>query len=198
MRGYMNTPEIVLDNIRRRRTVKPVTFLQGTISDEIINEILESANWAPNHGKTEPWRLTVFSGSGIDTYVQIIEDVFAETPDDQKKPQKLAKWTANAPHASHIIAFGLKRTNNSPIPKVEELHAVSCAAQNMMLMATAHNVASYWSSGISHMPTAAATFGLDGDEDQMLGFLHLGLVDHGIETSTRKTPIADKTTWVTG
>ena len=75
MRGYMNTPEIVLDNIRRRRTVKPVTFLQGTISDEIINEILESANWAPNHGKTEPWRLTVFSGSGIDTYVQIIEDV---------------------------------------------------------------------------------------------------------------------------
>lgn len=192
----MNKAEAVLQTIRERRTIKPKEFLQETISDEVINEILESANWAPNHGKTEPWRLTVFTGEGIKDYVKIIEKVFAETPDHLKKPEKLAKWTGNAPFASHIIAFGVKRTKNCALPHVEEVCAVSCAAQNMMLVATAHGVASYWSSGIAHMPTAAAKFGLAGEDDQMLGFLHLGLVDKGIEVGGRKSPIDTKVTWV--
>ena len=72
----MNKAEAVLQTIRERRTIKPKEFLQETISDEVINEILESANWAPNHGKTEPWRLTVFTGEGIkNDYVKIIEKV---------------------------------------------------------------------------------------------------------------------------
>ena len=192
----MNKAEVVLENIRLRRTIKPKEFLEDTISDEIIADILESANWAPNHGRTEPWRLSVFTGKGIDTYVEIIKKVFAETPDHLKKPEKLAKWTGNAPHASHIIAFGVKRTENCGLPHVEEVCAVACAAQNMMLTATAHGVASYWSSGIAHMPTAAAEFGLDGAEDQMLGFLHLGLVDSGIEEGCRKSPVDTKVSWV--
>lgn len=193
----MTKAEAVLQTIRERRTIKPKEFLQETISDEIMAEILESANWAPNHGKTEPWRLTVFTGDeGIKKYNEIIEKVFAETPDHLKKPEKLAKWTSNSPFASHIIAFGVKRTENCALPKVEEVCAVSCAAQNMMLVATAHNVASYWSSGIAHMPTAASYFGLDGEEDQMLGFLHLGLVDHGLEVGSRKSDVDTKVTWV--
>lgn len=192
----MSKVETVLENIRLRRTIKPKEFLAETISDEIIEDILESANWAPNHGRTEPWRLTVFTGEGIEKYIGIINKVFAETPDHLKKPEKLAKWTGNAPFASHIVAFGVKRTENCGLPHVEEVCAVACAAQNMMLAATAHNVASYWSSGIAHMPTAAAEFGLDGAEDQMLGFLHLGLVDKGIEAGTRKSDVSTKVKWV--
>ena len=192
----MSKAEVVLENIKLRRTIKPKEFLPVTIADDIIQDILESANWAPNHGRTEPWRLTVFSGLGIEKYVDIINKVFEETPDHLKKPEKLAKWTGNAPYASHIIAFGVKRTENCALPHVEEVCAVACAAQNMMLTATAHNVASYWSSGIAHMPTAAAEFGLDGKEDQMLGFLHLGLVEKGIEAGDRKTPVDSKVTWV--
>ena len=193
----MSKAATVLETIRHRRTIKPKEFLQETIADNIMQDILESANWAPNHGRTEPWRLTVFTGNGItDNYVNIINKVFAETPDHLKKAEKLAKWTGNAPFASHIIAFGVKRTENCALPHVEEVCAVSCAAQNMLLMATAHGVASYWSSGIAHMPTAAAAFGLHGEEDQMLGFLHLGLVEEGIEDGDRKSCISEKVTWV--
>ena len=67
----MNKVDTVLETIRNRRTIKPKEFLQETISEDIINDILESANWAPNHGRTEPWRLSVFTGKGIDTYVEI-------------------------------------------------------------------------------------------------------------------------------
>jgi nitroreductase len=192
----MSNVEDILKTIRQRRTIKPKEFLKKEVSEQAIEDILESANWAPNHGRTEPWRLTVFTGSGIDKYIEVIEKVFAETPDHLKKPEKLAKWAGNAPYASHIIAFGMKRTDCSGLPVVEEVCAVACAAQNMMLTATAHNVASYWSSGIAHMPTAAAAFGLGGPEDQMLGFLHLGLVEGGIEEGQRKSSIETKVTWV--
>ena len=46
------------------------------------------------------------------------------------------------------------------------------------------------------MPAAAAQFGLDGAEDQMLGFLHLGLVEEGIEITPRKSSIEGKVTWI--
>ena len=180
--------------IRQRRTVKPVLFTEQKIFEAIIDEILESANWAPNHGRTEPWRLSIFSGAGLSKYVNIIEKVFAETADHLKKPEKLEKWCKNAPHASHIIAFGLKRTENCKIPAVEEVCAVSCAAQNMMLVATAHGVGSYWSSGIAHMPTAAAAFGLEGEEDQMLGFLHLGYFEGDFVEGCRRSSIEEKVT----
>ena len=188
----MKSSESLMQLIRQRRTVKPVLYTEQVIEESIIDEILESANWAPNHGRTEPWRLSVFSGAGIDKYIKIIETVFTETPEDQKKPEKLEKWCKNAPHASHIIAFGVKRTENCKIPAIEEVCAVSCAAQNMMLVATAHGIGSYWSSGIAHMPTAARAFGLDGEEDVMLGFLHLGYFEGDFAEGCRRSEVADK------
>ena len=67
----MSNAEEILKTIRHRRTIKPKEFLKKEISEKAIQDILESANWAPNHGRTEPWRLTVFTGSGIDKYIEI-------------------------------------------------------------------------------------------------------------------------------
>lgn len=191
----MINPQDTLKLIRQRRTVKPALFNDKVISDETINDILESANWAPNHGRTEPWRLNVYTGPGLSQYKETIETVWNENPEMQR-PGKLEKWTSNIPYASHIIAFGMKRCESRAIPLVEEVCAVSCAAQNMMLVATAHGVASYWSSGVAHFPTSAKAFGLDGDEDCMLGFLHLGYIDSDFEPGCRKTSIDTKVTWI--
>jgi nitroreductase len=31
------------------------------VSDAEVQQILEAANWAPTHGKTEPWRFAVLA-----------------------------------------------------------------------------------------------------------------------------------------
>ena len=51
--------------IRNRRSIYPNVFSDEVIPDNIIENMLENANWAPNHGITEPWRFTVFTGEGI-------------------------------------------------------------------------------------------------------------------------------------
>ena len=65
----MKTPidtQQINDVIKYRRSIYPKEYQQGkTIPDEIIWQILENANHAPNHKQTEPWRFKVFSGEGM-------------------------------------------------------------------------------------------------------------------------------------
>ena len=49
--------EIIADIIRSRRSIKPVKMNGKKIPDEQVKELLKLANWAPTHGRTEPWRL---------------------------------------------------------------------------------------------------------------------------------------------
>lgn len=51
--------------VKSRRSTKPRLFNGKKIADEIIWQILENANWAPNHGLTQPWRYKVFADSGL-------------------------------------------------------------------------------------------------------------------------------------
>ncbi len=58
-------PALINELIRTRRSVFTQQFDPGKpIPDEIIWQILNNANWAPTHKRTEPWRFTVFSGEG--------------------------------------------------------------------------------------------------------------------------------------
>lgn len=51
--------------IKSRRSVFVDQFSEQKIEKKIIHQLLENANWAPSHGKTEPWRFFVFSGKGL-------------------------------------------------------------------------------------------------------------------------------------
>lgn len=182
--------------ISKRRTVKPANFTEEEIPEAVLKEILESANWAPNHGRTEPWRLTVFSGKGRIKFQDLIEKIYNENP-DVYPPEKLKKWQSNALLAPVVIAVGMKRTEPCKIPLIEELCAVSAATQNILLTAEAHGVCSYWGSSISHLPGTAQALGLDGKDDCIIGFIHLGYPKEEVHDGVRKSSIDKKITWIT-
>ena len=48
--------------IETRRSIFPKDYLDEDISQEILDEILNAANYAPNHKRTKPWRFRVFKG----------------------------------------------------------------------------------------------------------------------------------------
>ena len=46
--------------IRSRRSIYPKSYLPGQpVERELIEQLLENANWAPTHKLTEPWRLAL-------------------------------------------------------------------------------------------------------------------------------------------
>ena len=61
--------QALMDVIKRRRSIFPKDY-DGTATPRAhIELMLEAANWAPTHGKTEPWRFTVLEGPAKEMFM---------------------------------------------------------------------------------------------------------------------------------
>jgi nitroreductase len=188
--------EEINDLMRNRRSVFPNQFEAGKhIPDEIIREILTNATWAPNHGHTEPWHFTVFTGEGLKRLAGFQSESYKETAGDRFKEATYQKLQTNPLLASHIIAIGMKRDPNKKHPEVEEIAAVACAVQNIYLSVTDYGLGGYWTTGgVTYNEKAKPFFGL-GEEDRLLGFFYLGYVAIPSASAKRK-PLEEKVIWV--
>jgi len=183
--------------IRQRRSVFPKDYTGAIVPDNIINQMLENANWAPNHKLTEPWRFVVFSGEGLKKLAAFQSECYKQVTEAKGtfQEERYQSMKTKPLESSHIIAIGMKRDAAKRLPEWEELGAVFCAVQNMYLTATAYHVGCYLSTGgVTNFEEAKPFFGL-GPEDKLCGFLHVGM-PKGTVPEGRRKPIADKTTWV--
>lgn len=188
--------KILEDIIENRRTVKPTEFTGEKIDDSIIEKILNSANWAPTHGYTEPWRFSIFAEDGLarlgDFYAKL-DQPHPDSPDfNSLRFDKLR----NRPMAcSHVIGIGMKRGNNPKVPEIEEIASVAMAVQNIWLSAYAHGVSGYWSTGsLAFRDEMRDFFGLD-EGDKSLGLFYLGKSSSPHPQGRRLSPIEDKIKW---
>ncbi|WP_223241522.1 nitroreductase [Flammeovirga sp. EKP202] len=192
----MNKVELISSLIKDRRSFYPHEYIEGEIPNEHIDLILENANWAPNHGLTEPWRFFVFEKEGLQALSEaqgnIYKDNTSEEEFDQARYEKLVKLPLQS---SHVIAIIMKRGSNPKIPKVEEIEAVACAVQNMALTVTALGYGGYWSTGgMVKFKESKEFFGL-GEEDEFLGLFYMGKIPRENKIGKRKE-IKEKVTWV--
>jgi nitroreductase len=190
-------PELFNELARNRRSTFPDQFEAGKkVDDQIINEILTNAIWAPNHGQMEPWHFTVFTGEGLKTLANFQSELYKEEAGENFKEITYKKLQTNPLKASHVIAIGMKRTTTKNIPEVEDLAAVACAAQNIYLSVTAYGLGGYWTTGgVTYKENAKSFFGL-GEQDKLMGFFYIGYVAIPSAGATR-LPLEEKSTWIT-
>jgi len=189
-------PSLICEWIRSRRSVFPDQFVPGgKIPDEIIWQILENANWAPTHKKTEPWRFIVFTGKGLQKFASFQSETYLKTAGEKYKQDKYEKLMRTPLLCSHAIGIGMKRHMDANIPEVEELAAVACAVQNIYLSVGAFGLGGYWSTGgVTYQGEAKSFFGL-GEDDRLMGFFYLGYVQVP-SPNGKRSPIRDKTIWI--
>ncbi len=134
--------------IRHRRSIKPVDMdSTRSIDPYLLTELIENATWAPNHGMTEPWKFHIFSGDSRQRLAEGLRSLYQETtPAVEFREDKFKKMGENPLLAPVIIACVMERKGGAKIPELEEIEAVSCALQNLMLSATAAGLGSFWSS----------------------------------------------------
>jgi len=179
-----------------RRAVFTTQFVAGkTIPDEIVWQLLENANWAPTHKRTEPWRFVVFTGQGLQKLAEFQASRYRQTAGAAFKPEKAEKLLRTPGECSHVIALGMKRSLQTAIPEIEEIAAVACAVQNIWLSAGAYGLGGYWSTGGVNYDEAAKGFFQLGPQDRLMGFFYLGYVRVASAAGSRN-PVTDKTIWV--
>ncbi len=179
--------------IENRRTVKPERYTGEIVPDSAVWEILKSANWAPTHGFTEPWRFVVFAGDKKTELLNFLNnfDDAATGPNEVRNEKRKASFDAT----SHIIAIGVKRGENPKIPETEELLSVGMAVQNMWLTTFNLGFGGYWSTGAVGFSNQLRDFMGLGENDKALGFFYLGVPVADLPLGRRITPIEAKVTW---
>ncbi len=190
----MSDFSILSTTIKTRRTTKPSQFNGNKIPDEQVAQLLELADWAPTHTYSEPWRFVVYGGNKVNEFSMQHALLYQQfTPTDKFMKGKFDGIIANGEKSSHIIVCIMKRTNYK-LPVIEEIAAVSCAVQNILLGATALGIASLWSTGgmVLH-PAMKNLFELD-EADEIVGQLFLGYSNEKIE-GVRKIALSEKIVW---
>jgi len=160
--------------IKNRRATPPRFLAKKEIPKETILHILENANWAPSHKKTEPWRFKVYTGKSKQ---KLSDDIFELLSKEieagaEINPQKADKLKGILEHVPVAIAIVLERDIAERIPEWEELAAVSMAVQNMWLTATAMNLGGFWATP-KFLPILGDILELK-PRQKALGFFYIG------------------------
>ena len=182
--------------VRTRRSTKPRLFNGKKIDDQLVWQILENANWAPNHGLTQPWRYKVFTSDGLKKLANFQADLYQKITDQDKfKPEKYERMKTNILKSSHVIVICMERQRSGKIPEIEEVEAIACSVQNMALTAAVYDICSFWGSGgVTYTDELKKFLGL-AEKDKCLGYLYLGYSDNPT-TKSRRDPIKDKVEWI--
>ncbi len=133
--------------IRLRRSTFPDQYSAEDIPNDLLLSILDTARWAPNHKKTEPWRFIVFRGAAKKQLSNfLIEHYKSTTPSDLHDPLKIKKAGEKPLRASAVIAICVHHSPPTVLPAWEEIAAVSCAVQNLWLACACLGIGAYWST----------------------------------------------------
>lgn len=179
--------------ISSRRAVFPAQYNTEKILKEEINRVLEAANWAPTHRRTEPWRFKVFYGDSkrkLGDFLAYKYQTTSTSFSEFKRKKILEKMKQSA----CIIAICMRRDPSATLPEWEEVASTAMAVQNMWLMAHSMGIGAYWSTP-SYMEYLGEHVELQ-DGERCLGFFYMGKYDGQLPVGERKTSIAEKTIWI--
>lgn len=187
--------EALLQLIKNRRSIYPSMYIDRPIDQSTIQTVLEAANWAPNHRKTEPWRFKVFQGAALQRLADYLGDYYkSHTPEALYSDMKYKKTVKKPVQSACVIALCMQRDPDGRLPQWEEEAALAMAVQNMWLLCTSLEIGSYWSSPKSIIQ-ARDFLGLQEGES-CYGLFFMGY-HQAPELKAERGPIEDKVEWIT-
>lgn len=192
----MQTIDIIRQVITERRSVKPSLMNGKKIHEAAIHQLLELADWAPTHARTEPWRFIVYTETSLQNFCQKHADLYKAHTDPEKFTT--AKYEGIIQHGekiSHLILVYMKRQPAKKIPLVEEIAATAAAMEHILLGAQALGISCLWSTGgMTHHESMKNMLGL-AEDDLVMGLLYLGYSDETPGEGKRNISLAEKISW---
>ena len=159
--------------IRKRRTIH--LFEDRLVDENLIIKAINSANFAPCHKLSFPWRFIDVSNPVrkliIDQVIKI-KSIKRKLDDNE-----ISNINSKYLKPSHLIIL-VQSLVNSPGSRLEDYAACACAAQNFMLSLAGEGVFTKWSTGsVTKDLEVYKILGLEFNEYEILGFLWIGYGD---------------------
>ena len=169
--------------IRRRRTSMLVDK-ERAVPHEVIRDLCELAQWAPNHKRTWPWRFAFAEGPGRARLGQVVGDAMQAHGDPPEKVDKARTKYLRTP-ATLVVGTA---PGDSPLRTDENRDAVAAGIQNLLLAATQRGLASYWSTCPKGANDAVAELCEFESGTHITGLIYLGWATSTGEPPHRPAP----------
>ncbi|WP_433632354.1 nitroreductase family protein [Chryseobacterium cucumeris] len=141
----MSKATILKEIIEERRSIFPKDYTDTEISQEVLEEIVNSATFAPNHKRTKPWRFKIFKGEEKAQLAAEMQAIYKTvTPERLFLEKKYNDIGFKINKANVVVSIVVNFSGM--VPEWEEIASTSMAVQNMYLSCTANNIGCYWSS----------------------------------------------------
>ena len=136
----------------------------------LVDRIVTSAQWAPNHKRTWPLRIAVITGNSRRTLGDTIADAMAVHGDDEMKVTKTRGKFMRSP----IIIVVASAEGATPNETEENKYAVAAGVQNMLLMAESFGLAALWGSPAKGANNAITSLCSMESTDHVMGIIYVG------------------------
>ena len=163
------TPEELEGLITARRS-NLLIDASKEVDPALVDRIVTSAQWAPNHKRTWPLRVAVITGNSRRTLGDTIADAMAVHGDDEMKVTKTRGKFMRSP-VIIVVAAGEGATQNET---EENKYAVAAGVQNMLLMAESFGLAALWGSPAKGANNAITSLCSMESTDHVLGIIYIG------------------------
>jgi nitroreductase len=153
------------------------------IDPAIVDRIVASAQWAPNHKRTWPLRIAVITGTSRSMLGNVVADAMAVHGDDEMKVLKTRGKYMRSPVVI-VIACAEGSTANET---EENRYAVAAGIQNMLLMTESFGLAALWGSPAKGANSAITSLCSMGLTDHVMGIVYLGWPTQSVQAPARPT-----------
>ena len=158
----------IADVIRGRRTIG--AYRPDVPVEQDVLEAIELARWAPNHKKTEPWRVYRLGPESI----RAVIDLNCQSIEQKKGPgeaeSKRKSWSA----IPGWIVVTCQRCDDA-FRAEEDYAACCCFIQNLMLGFWAKKIGTKWSTGdVTREDDFYRILKIDPKQERVIGLIWYG------------------------
>ncbi|WP_339252094.1 nitroreductase [Sporosarcina sp. FSL W8-0480] len=180
----------VRDAIVNRRSIK--NFNGQPVDLENINEILDDARWAPNHGLRNPWRFIVAANKEYVKFQDVLKE-YGVPKWKELSEEELERKMKNF-RAPGAVVFVIVKEDVRQKERLEDYAAASMLIQNAMLLAWDKGIGSCWKTPVFlDNPKFRDELGVKQGE-RIISMLQFGYYDDYPKNRTR-TPLEDIVTY---
>ena len=154
--------------IRGRRTIG--SFLPDLPPASEIEAAIEWASWAPNHKKTEPWRIVWLGPETAAAVVELNSHLIAKTKGFAEAEKKRLTWSTIP---GWLVVTSVRSADSF---RQEEDYAASCCfIQNLLLALWSKKIGTKWSTGdVTRDPQFHELLGIDPAQERVVGLIWNG------------------------
>lgn len=162
----------VKDLILERRSIQ--AFEDREVPPTLVEELLETAIWVPNHRLTQPWRFILVYGDGRRVLLEAARHYAEKAEKDSSRKQDAGERQVDKLRTVPLFLLVVMAESPHPLVRDEDYAATSCIVQNLGLLAWEHGLGMVWKTyGMIHDTGFRDALGIQQGE-KVVASLHIG------------------------